>query len=89
MGKDRLFNEFMDNTGLLRLRGFQAYIASLVLFMAQLTLIMAERAESPYVRYPVFISGALIAVYMYQDWDKIMKAATPIFLPQNDESVNN
>ena len=50
---------------------------------------MAERAESPYVRYPVFISGALIAVYMYQDWDKIMKAATPIFLPQNDESVNN
>lgn len=73
-----MFDFFMKKTGLLRVKGFRAYMFSLGSFLCEVILISAERIED-YAR-PYFLIGSMaIALYMYKDWDVVVDSATPIF----------
>lgn len=77
-GRLRIYETFLESTAEYRQRAFNMYLLSLWSFVALLVMTAAERVESRF--RGAFIVFLLVAsVWMYQDWNAVMKAATPIF----------
>lgn len=80
MGRDNLYDKFMEDSQSLRYKGFQSYLLSLGLFLVELTVVTSERL-TPMIRYPFLFSFTILTIVAVRDWNKIVDLARAIFAP--------
>jgi len=89
INRDSMYQIFVMRTNIYRIRGFRAFTASLLLFSLQILTITCKKIGGPlFIRIPLSIIATCFAYIIFQDWDTVMKIATPIFtnkLPETPE----
>ena len=84
LGRDSEYFAFMDATGLQRYKAFQAFSLALLSFCTSVLLLVALRAP-PIFRMPLAIGSIAILFLGYQEYQGVVEAARPIFLPEQDD----
>ena len=87
MDRDHMYTYFMNKTGPHRFRAFNAFTNSLLLFCIQVILLFAMKVPSLY-KIPVTFMMCMVVKYGWDDCNKLMAAATPIFtnvIPKEDQ----
>ena len=78
--RDDAFNTFFGNTGLLRYKGYQSFLASLYCFLMQMTLLIAGRAP-PQLRHVSFVAAAYASHVIYKNSQAVIQHAAVLFSP--------
>eukprot|EP00978_Attheya_sp_CCMP212_P021478 scaffold62765_cov53-Attheya_sp.AAC.2 len=90
MKRDRSYANFMRKTQDIRISGFKALDAGLLLFSVDVVLVLAERVPWP-VAIPWLVCGLALVAKGYATFQDIVDAARPIFtgtLPSDDDLLD-
>lgn len=82
--RQHCYDRFLERTSNVRVRGFQAAILSLVLFVVEILLVACEMLPMPTLRFPFAAVSSLVVLLLVKDWQFVLNAATPIFVNNND-----
>ncbi|VEU40129.1 unnamed protein product [Pseudo-nitzschia multistriata] len=83
MSRDDEYFVFLDNTGLQRFRGFQAFSLSLALFCVLVVLELFEKSPT-FLWPPIALASAFFLYVGKSEYTFITEAAAPMFAPRTD-----
>lgn len=88
LGKDHIYQYFMKETASVRVRGFQAFSASLLAFALEAGLVTFLRVPAV-ARAPVLLLVSCLLHFLCRDWQCIVDTATVIYtgkIPNSSKS---
>jgi len=85
MDRDEDYYSFMDGTGLQRFRAFQAFTYGLFFFLISVCTELCLKSPTE-LRIPSVILAIVALYYGKQEYDIIMAAASPMFVPKVSSS---
>ena len=87
MDREATYFYFLDKTAVKRVRGFQAFSLSLLLFCTSILLLSIDKLPEEF-RIPACIVASGFVTFGFSEWSDITDAAQPIFtnvIPVDDD----
>uniref|UniRef100_A0A7S2YA25 Uncharacterized protein n=1 Tax=Entomoneis paludosa TaxID=265537 RepID=A0A7S2YA25_9STRA len=78
--KDLQYTQFVKDTAPQRVRAFNSFSASLLLFAIQVELMLCEKAPQSF-RLPALVVAVFTTYWIFMDWQDILESAKSIFEP--------